>query len=138
MTIKFDMTERVHGRVQFLAFDLVGLETTGARRAVLSRLSLSQGGVKRAESIPSNLIAFMRAKGVSPCPRCGAGHSVLMLFFSLFVLDVGMGWGVRCLDMNRSEPAIVNGTREVQPGLIFTGACGDLGKSEDVVFRLAD
>ncbi|KAJ1309324.1 hypothetical protein OPQ81_004985 [Rhizoctonia solani] len=28
---------------------------------------------------------------------------------------------MRCLDMNRSEPAIVNGTREVHPGLIMTG-----------------
>lgn len=28
---------------------------------------------------------------------------------------------MRCLDMNRSEPAIVNGTREVVPGLIMTG-----------------
>jgi thiamine thiazole synthase len=28
---------------------------------------------------------------------------------------------MRCLDMNRSEPAIVNGTREVVPGLILTG-----------------
>jgi thiamine thiazole synthase len=28
---------------------------------------------------------------------------------------------MRCLDMNRSEPAIVNGTREVAPGLILTG-----------------
>ena len=29
----------------------------------------------------------------------------------------------RGLDMNRAEPAIVNGTREVVPGLIMTGAC---------------
>ena len=28
---------------------------------------------------------------------------------------------VQLLDMNRSEPAIVNGTREVHPGLIMTG-----------------
>jgi thiamine thiazole synthase len=28
---------------------------------------------------------------------------------------------MRGLDMNRAEPAIVNGTREVAPGLIFTG-----------------
>jgi len=28
---------------------------------------------------------------------------------------------MRALDMNRAEPAIVNGTREVQPGLIMTG-----------------
>jgi thiamine thiazole synthase len=28
---------------------------------------------------------------------------------------------MRCLDMNRAEPAIVNGTREVCPGLIMTG-----------------
>ncbi|KDQ62341.1 hypothetical protein JAAARDRAFT_170661 [Jaapia argillacea MUCL 33604] len=28
---------------------------------------------------------------------------------------------MRCLDMNRAEPAIVNGTREVAPGLIMTG-----------------
>jgi thiamine thiazole synthase len=30
---------------------------------------------------------------------------------------------MRCLDMNRAEPAIVNGTREVCPGLIMTGMC---------------
>jgi thiamine thiazole synthase len=29
---------------------------------------------------------------------------------------------MRALDMNRAEPAIVNKTREVQPGLIMTGA----------------
>ena len=29
---------------------------------------------------------------------------------------------MRGLDMNRAEPAIVNGTREVVPGLIMTGA----------------
>lgn len=28
---------------------------------------------------------------------------------------------MRGLDMNRAEPAIVNGTREVAPGLIMTG-----------------
>ena len=28
---------------------------------------------------------------------------------------------MRCLDMNRAEPAIVNGTREVVPGLLLTG-----------------
>ena len=28
---------------------------------------------------------------------------------------------MRGLDMNRAEPAIVNGTREVTPGLIMTG-----------------
>jgi len=28
---------------------------------------------------------------------------------------------MRCLDMNRAEPAIVNGTREVVPGMIMTG-----------------
>lgn len=28
---------------------------------------------------------------------------------------------MRGLDMNRAEPAIVNGTREVVPGLIMTG-----------------
>lgn len=28
---------------------------------------------------------------------------------------------MRGLDMNRSEPAIVNGTREVAPGLIMAG-----------------
>lgn len=28
---------------------------------------------------------------------------------------------MRCLDMNRAEPAIVNGTREVVPGLVLTG-----------------
>ena len=30
---------------------------------------------------------------------------------------------MRGLDMNRAEPAIVNGTREVVPGLIMTGPC---------------
>lgn len=30
---------------------------------------------------------------------------------------------MRGLDMNRAEPAIVNGTREVVPGLIMTGEC---------------
>ncbi|KAG5648416.1 hypothetical protein DXG03_004990 [Asterophora parasitica] len=30
---------------------------------------------------------------------------------------------MRGLDMNRAEPAIVNNTREVVPGLIFTGEC---------------
>jgi thiamine thiazole synthase len=34
--------------------------------------------------------------------------------------DVLQG-NMRCLDMNRAEPAIVNGTREVVPGLIMTG-----------------
>jgi cysteine-dependent adenosine diphosphate thiazole synthase len=29
---------------------------------------------------------------------------------------------MRGLDMNRAEPAIVNGTREVVPGLVMTGA----------------
>lgn len=29
---------------------------------------------------------------------------------------------MRCLDMNRAEPGIVNGTREVVPGLIMAGA----------------
>ena len=29
---------------------------------------------------------------------------------------------MRGLDMNRAEPAIVNGTREVVPGLIMTGS----------------
>lgn len=28
---------------------------------------------------------------------------------------------MRCLDMNRAEAAIVNGTREVVPGLIMIG-----------------
>lgn len=35
-------------------------------------------------------------------------------------LSKGLG-NMRGLDMNRAEPAIVNGTREVAPGLIFTG-----------------
>lgn len=30
---------------------------------------------------------------------------------------------MRGLDMNRAEPAIVNGTREVVPGLIMAGEC---------------
>lgn len=30
---------------------------------------------------------------------------------------------MRGLDMNRAEPAIVNNTREVAPGLIMTGTC---------------
>jgi hypothetical protein len=39
------------------------------------------------------------------------------------VHGLGVGRTYRCLDMNRSEPAIVNGTREVHPGLIMTGEC---------------
>jgi hypothetical protein len=42
---------------------------------------------------------------------------------------------MRCLDMNRSEPAIVNGTREVVPGLIMTG---QLKLSRVVYWDLSD
>lgn len=37
-------------------------------------------------------------------------------------LSKGLG-NMRGLDMNRAEPVIVNGTREVAPGLIFAGEC---------------
>ena len=34
---------------------------------------------------------------------------------------------MRALDMRRAEPAIVNGTREVVPGLVMAGACAGAG-----------
>ncbi|KIJ17836.1 hypothetical protein PAXINDRAFT_9774 [Paxillus involutus ATCC 200175] len=37
---------------------------------------------------------------------------------------------MRGLDMNRAEPAIVNGTREVTPGLIMTGECMELSEHD--------
>ena len=70
--------ERAHGIVLCFSCILCGAGDHGCpprRPLILSDSCVcelsSQGGVKRAESIPSNLIAFMRAKGVSPCPLWG-------------------------------------------------------------------
>ena len=41
---------------------------------------------------------------------------------------------MRGLDMNRAEPAIVNGTRGVAPGLIMTGQSIDLGDFARIAF----
>ena len=38
------------------------------------------------------------------------------------------------LDMNRAEPAIVNGTREVAPGLIMTGENVSLASTRRLVW----
>ena len=62
----------------------------------------------------------------APVIVSATGHDGPMGAFSAKRL-VSMGLlkelgNMRGLDMNRAEPAIVNGTREVAPGLIMTGA----------------
>lgn len=63
----------------------------------------------------------------APVVVSATGHDGPMGAFSAKRL-VSMGLlkelgNMRGLDMNRAEPAIVNGTREVAPGLVMTGAC---------------
>ena len=63
----------------------------------------------------------------APVIISATGHDGPMGAFSAKRL-VSMGLlkelgNMRGLDMNRAEPAIVNGTREVAPGLIMTGKC---------------
>ena len=63
----------------------------------------------------------------APVVVSATGHDGPMGAFSAKRL-VSMGLlkelgNMRGLDMSRAEPAIVNGTREVAPGLIMTGAC---------------
>ncbi|KAI0699287.1 Thi4-domain-containing protein [Cerioporus squamosus] len=63
----------------------------------------------------------------APVIISATGHDGPMGAFSAKRL-VSMGLlkelgNMRGLDMNRAEPAIVNGTREVAPGLIMTGTC---------------
>ena len=62
----------------------------------------------------------------APVVVSATGHDGPMGAFSAKRL-VSMGLlkelgNMRGLDMNRAEPAIVNGTREVAPGLVMTGA----------------
>jgi thiamine thiazole synthase len=56
----------------------------------------------------------------------------LLIHSSLLLTHRPQG-NMRCLDMNRAEPAIVNGTREVCPGLILTGTslCSSLNSPAD-------
>ena len=67
----------------------------------------------------------------APVVISATGHDGPMGAFSAKRL-VSMGLlkelgNMRGLDMNRAEPAIVNGTREVAPGLIMTGTSPCLG-----------
>ncbi|KAF9463051.1 Thi4 family-domain-containing protein [Collybia nuda] len=61
----------------------------------------------------------------APVVVSATGHDGPMGAFSAKrLVSAGLSQGLgnmRGLDMNRAEPAIVNGTREVAPGLIFTG-----------------
>ncbi|KAL6304342.1 Thi4-domain-containing protein [Sparassis latifolia] len=70
----------------------------------------------------------------APVVITATGHDGPMGAFSAKRL-VSMGLlkelgNMRGLDMNRAEPAIVNGTREVSPGLIMTGQCMELSEHD--------
>lgn len=49
---------------------------------------------------------------------CQGAFSAKRLVSTGLLKELG---NMRGLDMNRSEPAIVNGTREVAPGLVMAG-----------------
>lgn len=102
----------------------------------LAPLSLNTGGQRVAGVVTNWTLVALNHDTQScmdpnvitaPVVVSATGHDGPMGAFSAKRL-VSMGLlkelgNMRGLDMNRAEPAIVNGTREVAPGLIMTGAC---------------
>ncbi|CDO71412.1 hypothetical protein BN946_scf184909.g6 [Trametes cinnabarina] len=57
----------------------------------------------------------------APIEEAQVSRAMIKRYFNMIMGLLKELGNMRGLDMNRAEPAIVNGTREVAPGLIMTG-----------------